>query len=118
MTHFAATPGRYEIWIGGSFVGRLTASVDGRGVGSARHQLEWSGQYVDLGTAKLAAGGHTVTLHYTVGGWRPGSHGLAPFPLGPLVVAPAASPRLVSMSPANARSLCGRRLDWVEALGY
>ena len=116
-TRFHATPGHYEVWVGGSFLGRVSATVDGRRVGSAWHQLEWTGQYVELGSLRLGLGDHTVALRYAGGGWRPGTHGVAPFPLGPLVVAPVEARRLVSVAPANARSLCGQRLDWVEAVG-
>jgi hypothetical protein len=116
VTGFRATPGAYDIWLGGSFLGRFSVALDGRPVGSARHQLEWSGQLVDLGTARLAGGSHRIELRYDDGGWRPGTHGLAPLPAGPLVVASAASPGLVGVAPARARSLCGRRLDWVEAV--
>ena len=107
---------RYRIWVGGSFVGRLEALVDGRGVGAARHQLQWPGQYVSLGTARLAPAGHAVTLRDRAGGWRPGSHGTAPFPLGPLVVTRDDPRRVLTVLPSAARTLCGRRLDWVEAL--
>jgi hypothetical protein len=103
--------------VGGSFLGLVEASVDGRPTGAARHQLEWSGQFVDLGTARLGRGRHTVTLRYRAGGWRPGSHGVAPFPLGPLAVAQDDPRRVITVAPSDARSLCGRRLDWVEALG-
>jgi hypothetical protein len=116
VTGFRATPGAYDIWLGGSFLGRFSVDLDGRPAGSARHQLEWSGQLVDLGTARLAGGSHRIELRYDDGGWRPGTHGLAPLPAGPLVVASAASPGLVGVAPARARSLCGRRLDWVEAV--
>jgi hypothetical protein len=116
-TRFHATPGTYDVWVGGSFTGRVSAAVDGRPVGSARHQLEWTGQYVDLGSTRLREGDHVVTLRLETGGWRPGSHAGSPFPLGPLVVAPDEPVRLVSVAPARARSLCGRRLDWVEAVG-
>jgi hypothetical protein len=115
-TSFQATPGRYDVWLGGSFLGRFSAAVDGRPVGSAQHELEWSGQLVDLGAVRLAGGTHRVDLAYAYGGWRPGTHGLAPLPAGPLVIAPAAAPRLVSVAPARAKSLCGRALDWVEAV--
>jgi hypothetical protein len=56
-------------------------------------------------------------LRYEAGGWRPGSQGLAPFPAGPLVVAPRQKLRTITVDPAAARTLCGRRLDWVEAVG-
>jgi hypothetical protein len=115
-TSFRATPGRYDVWLEGSFLGRFSVAVDGRPVGSARHELEWSGQLVDLGTVRLVDGAHRIELRYAYGGWRPGTHGLAPFPAGPLVIAPTAAARLVDVAPARAKSLCGRRLDWVEAV--
>jgi hypothetical protein len=108
---------RYAIWVGGSFVGRISATVDAHEIGSARHELEWPGNFVDLGATRLAAGRHTVVVRYALGGWRPGTHGLAPFPFGPIVVAPTAEPRVISVAPAEAASLCGRTLDWVEAVG-
>ena len=115
-TRFHTTRGAYDVWVGGSFLGRVAAAVDGRRVGVARHQLEWTGQYVDLGSVRLRTGDHRLTLSLTSGGWRPGSRGVAPFPLGPVAVAPDTRVRLVSVSPSNAASLCGQRLDWVEAV--
>src|SRR5205085_1762385 len=115
-TRFHATAGAYDVWVGGSFLGLVSAAVDGRRVGVARHQLEWTGQYVDLGSVRLGPGEHRLTLSLTTGGWRPGSHGVPPFPLGPVAVAPDAPVRLVSLPPARAASLCGRRLDWIEAV--
>jgi hypothetical protein len=109
--------GLYELWIGGSFVGDLEAQVDGRTVGSARHQLQWPGQYVPLGSAHLPAGERRVGLRYDLGGWRPGSVGRAPFPLDLLVLARPGGREVISVPPAQAQTLCGRRLDWVEALG-
>ena len=94
----------------------VSAAVDARRVGVARHQLEWTGQYVDLGSVRLGTGDHRLTLSLTTGGWRPGSHGVSPFPLGPVAVAPDTPGRLVSVPPAQAASLCGRRLDWIEAV--
>ena len=41
-------PGRYGVWLGGSFAGRFRLSVDGRPRGAARHRLEHPGQYVPL----------------------------------------------------------------------
>ena len=109
--------GRWETWVGGSFLGRVAVDVDGREVGSARHELQWPGQFVALGGAPLGGGSHRVALRYGAGGWRPGSSGVAPFPLGPVVLAPAEAGRLLSVAPGDARSLCGRRLDWVEGVG-
>jgi hypothetical protein len=49
---------------------------------------------------------------------HPGSGG-QPFGLGPLVLsrAEAARSRIVQVPPGSAERLCGRRWDWVEALG-
>jgi hypothetical protein len=115
-TSFHATRGAYDVWVGGSFLGLVSAAVDGHRVGVARHQLEWTGQYVDLGSVRLSTGDHRLALSLSTGGWRPGSRGVPPFPLGPVAVAPDARVRLVSVAPAQAASLCGQRLDWIEAV--
>lgn len=107
----------YQIWVGGSFLGRLALRVDGESVADSVHQLEWTGQFVLLARLPLAAGEHTLELHYDADGPRPGSHGVAPFPLGPLAVVPEEDARQVEVISANARSLCGRAFDWIEALG-
>jgi hypothetical protein len=83
-----ARPGRYELWVGGSFRGRVSTLVDGRKIGSARHQLSAEGQYVPLGELMLEGGPHTVELRQTSSRLSPGSGGPA-WPIGPLVLAPA-----------------------------
>ena len=80
--------GRYELWVGGSFRGRLTALVDGREVASRVHHLNYEGQYVSLGEVALEGGAHTVELRQSRPLLRPGTGGPA-LSLGPLVVAPA-----------------------------
>jgi hypothetical protein len=108
---------RYAVWLGGSFRGEVTALMDGVAVGSADDQLNNNGQYTELGTKRLGPGPHRLTLSYDSGGWSPGAGG-APFAAGPLVLAPARSAEPVRyVQPPQARSLCGRTLDWIEALG-
>ncbi|HEU4942613.1 MAG TPA: hypothetical protein VFT18_05060, partial [Gaiellaceae bacterium] len=80
--------GRYELWLGGSFRGRLAASVDGRRIGSDRHRLNYAGQYVSLGQVVLAAGPHTIALRQETSWTQPGTGGPAP-PVGPLALTPA-----------------------------
>jgi hypothetical protein len=80
-------PGRYEIWVGGSFRGRLSTLVDGRRIGSARHQLSSEGQYVSLGEVKLQPGSHTVELQQSSSWLDPGSGGPA-WPISPPIVSP------------------------------
>jgi hypothetical protein len=108
--------GRYGVWVGGSFRRRLEVFVDGMPVGAARHRLSSDGQYTQIGDVTLSAGRHIVTLHYDKPDLRPGSGG-PPFALGPLVLSTATADLPVTyVEPGNARTLCGKRLDWVEAL--
>jgi hypothetical protein len=108
---------RYNVWIGGSFRRHLEVLVDGRHVGEARHRLTHPGVYTPLGSLPLAAGTHDVVLRYAADTLRPGSGGAYSY-LGPLVLArsTAALP-VTTVTPAAARSLCGKSLDWIEALG-
>ena len=85
-------------------------------VGSLREELNWHGNFSDLGTAPLAAGRHVVTIRSVTGGWHAGS-GAAPDSYGPAALSAVdAREPVETVTPADARSLCGRRLDWVEAL--
>ena len=110
-------PGRYGIWLGGSFRDGLEARVDGRVVGRHRHLLSNEGGYTLLGEAELEAGTHTVMLRFSGPDLHPGSGGVA-FGIGPLVLATttAADAPLTLVPAERARELCGKRLDWIEAL--
>jgi hypothetical protein len=111
------TGGTWEIWLGGSVKGRMRVSVDGRPAGSVRHFLNNLGLYVQLGSADLQPGAHTLELHYGGTDLHPGSGGRVP-PIGPLILSSGdASTEPVSLIPAaRARELCGKRLDWVESI--
>jgi hypothetical protein len=114
LVHVPVT-GRYGIWVGGAFRRELDVLVDGKIVSAQWHQLSHSGQYLPLGETPLTAGVHRVALRYGDEDLRPGS-GDPPFYLGPLVLAPPGGSSLRFVSPRDARSLCDKRLDWVEAL--
>ena len=108
--------GRYIAWLGGDWFGNASISVDGRHVGSMREELDWPGNYTDLGTIPLSAGRHLVAIDYHTGGWHPGSGG-TPYAFGPAFLTPADTREPVRIVPVSAaRSLCGKRLDWIEAL--
>ena len=110
------TAGRYGVWLGGSFRRRLEVSVDGRTVGAARDQLNEAGQYTPIAETTLPAGTHRLKLHYDDADLGPGNGG-PPFALGPLVLSRATADRPVTyVEPGNARTLCGKSLDWVEAV--
>ena len=108
--------GRYGLWLGGSFRGRLRLYVDGRLVADARNRLVGPA-YEPLGSAVLRAGSHELILRYGGADLHPGSGGRQ-FGLGPLILSrgPEDVPVLYVPS-AEARRLCGRTLDWIEALG-
>jgi hypothetical protein len=104
----------YEIFVGGSFRGRLSVRVDGKEVASQRNLLSHSGEYEPLGTASLRRGHHAVEIDYDIGALPPGSGG-PPFQMGPLFFAPVSQQSVRLLSPDRATQLCGRSLDWIEA---
>jgi hypothetical protein len=108
--------GEYFAWLGGDWYGDASISIDGREVGSRREELNWPGLYTELGRTRLAAGQHLVTIRHQTGGWHPGS-GALPYSFGPVALSPVDDREPFRTVPASkARSLCGQRLDWVEAL--
>jgi hypothetical protein len=107
--------GRYSLWLGGSFRGRLRVYLDGRPVADARHQLRPTG-YEPLGTVVLERGRHRLELRYDGVDLHPGSGGYQ-FGLGPLMLTRGSESRPVRYVPSSgAQTLCGRDLDWIEAL--
>jgi hypothetical protein len=110
--------GRYTVWAQGSFPGHLAVSVAGRRAGAVRHALQQTVQHVRLGALRLRAGRQRVVVEYDEGGWRPGGRG-TPAQLGGIVLTPETGrpAQLIAVAPGQWRSLCGRTLDWVAALG-
>jgi hypothetical protein len=111
-------PATYGAWVGGSVRSRLRLLADGEHVGSARHQINNSGQYIRLGDVELGRGVHELTLRLSDADLHPGSGG-QPLALGPLTLTRAQAPgtRVEHVRPADATDrLCGRPWDWVEVL--
>jgi len=108
--------GDYTAWLGGDWYGLASMSVDGRKIGSMREELDWPGNFTDMGTIHLSPGRHLVKMSYSTGGLHPGS-GVKPYAFGPayLTFENARDP-FVTIPPGQARALCGKRLDWIEAL--
>ena len=72
--------------------------------------------YAPVGSLQLKPGVHRVRLDYTSANLWPGSGG-TPFGLGPLILSRTTQELPVNyVDPADAGSLCGRSLDWIEAL--
>jgi hypothetical protein len=109
--------GTYGVWVGGSFSSALTAAIDGHRIGQQRNQTEWPGNFLNFGSRHLAPGHHLLVIKHSGPDWRPGSAAKQPFGLGPFVIAQGTDDRDVTIvQPNNARSLCGKSLDWIEAL--
>jgi hypothetical protein len=112
------TPGRYQLWIGGSARGRIALSLDGRAVGEVHGVFNHRGAYLLLGARSLASGTHRLAITYTDGGLHPGSGGqdTDPYTIGPVVLQPANDPRTaIAVRASSWRRLCGKPLDWIEA---
>jgi hypothetical protein len=107
--------GDYEVWIGGSIRPQVDLTVDGRPAGSVRGELNNLGGYVSLGSAQVGPGIHRVGIRFHGSDLHPGSGGQATA-IGPLVLttATAADSSLVQVAAADADSLCGKQLDWIE----
>jgi hypothetical protein len=115
-----AEPGTYGVWLGGSSRGNVEIVVDGKTVAAGGPEIDHAEQYRQLGSVELAAGRHKIALTYEdASPLGPGTGG-EEFTIGPIVLATAtaADARVKVVDPGEAESLCGRPLDWVEALPY
>ncbi len=110
--------GRYHVWAEGSFGRRVQFLVDGDEVGSVEYELGNPGQYLEIGDVSVEPGERSVGAVQVGGDLKPGNAGnLAGLRhLGPVVFSPPANeePEMLRVRPDEWRSLCGRRLDWVE----
>jgi hypothetical protein len=109
--------GRWQVWLGGSVRGEAAVTVNGVEAGSARNLLNNNGQFIELGEANLRAGPLQIEVEYEQGRFpRPGT-GAYPFGFGPVVLSRAGEPDpLIELPATGFLRLCGKRLDWVEAL--
>jgi hypothetical protein len=108
---------RYGVWVGGTFKSAVEIVVDGRQIGAARDSLNWPDTFTTIGSIILSRGQHSLDFRYTGPGVRPGSSGTPPFGVGPIVLSSATEDSAVTyVHPPDVRSLCGKSLDWVEAL--
>jgi hypothetical protein len=111
----------YQLWLGGSFMRGFTVSVDGRAIGDAADQLNPIGAYVQVGEPlSLAAGTHTITVTDRGDTLAPGSAVAEPLVYDALsaiaLSPPSTQARYVTVEPAQASTLCGRSLDWIEVV--
>jgi hypothetical protein len=109
--------GRYNLYLLGSIRNRLDFMLDGEKVGSVAEQLNENRQYLYFGQADLDTGTHEIALVLHGQTLGPGSGG-PPEPIGPLVLDPVENedPPVIEVPASRAEELCGKYLDWVEAL--
>ncbi len=109
--------GRYGFYLQGSVRNRLSVSVDSREVGAVAEQLNAAKQFLYFGQVPLSRGSHQVVIAHAGQTLGPGSGG-PPAPIGPLVISAAENqrPPVRKLPSRRARALCGRNLDWIEAL--
>ena len=110
--------GDYRVWMEGSFGRPVTARVNEEAIGEVQYELGNPGQYLPVGEITVEPGDQAFRVEQGGGDLRPGNGGsLAGLRhLGPVVFSPPENeePRVLERDPDDWRSLCGRRLDWVE----
>jgi hypothetical protein len=119
---------RYELFLGGGFGRGFEVRVDGRKVGRVKNELAGFTSLVPVAEVYLTAGVHKFEYTYPNADLTPGSGetlatgkfapdvrftSLSSVVLQPLQFPPS---ELISASPAEARRLCGRPLEWVEVV--
>jgi hypothetical protein len=106
--------GRYTVWLQGTFSRGYRVSVDGRRVGSVSDALNPPEDFESAGQVELSAGPHRLEVVRPQRSLAPGDG--APELLGPIVLAPATAPPIRTLPSSHWHELCGKRLDWAEAV--
>jgi hypothetical protein len=108
---------RYDVWIGGVFPGTITLRIDGVVAGSATHRLLHPGQHFLLGSLPVSTGTRSIEIDYSTPVATPGSHATFLGPMGPVVLATSTDAASIErIESRDWRTLCGRALDWIEAV--
>jgi hypothetical protein len=111
--------GIWEVWLQGEVMRALSVAIDGHLLGSLGGQLDGNSLVTNTLApplrVSLSAGPHTLTITRPGASLAPGDGGAAVL-TGVLLTpaGPAGAPRLKAVPVADWRSLCGRRLQWVE----
>jgi hypothetical protein len=107
----------YELWLGGNFTRGFDVSVDGRRLGRVANEIFQIDGYARMARLPLSAGVHTVKITYPGAGPGPGSGDNTFTSLADIAFVPLGAPaQMLRVSPSQARTLCGRPLDWIEVV--
>jgi hypothetical protein len=105
--------GRWQVWVGGAVLGQLSLRIDDDTVATIRHRVNRPSEYEPVARVTLASGRHLLAFDYRerlLGGMNDR------FPMGPVALTPIGAPDNPIVLPARrVNSLCGERLDWIEA---
>jgi hypothetical protein len=113
-TVYVPTGGRYRVWLQGSLSRPVSVRVDGHPVGTVSNEIGSAGQFNELASLDLSPGPATVRIVRPASGLGPGNVASGEL-LGPLVLEPQNEAVTVhEVAASRARSLCGRRLQWLE----
>jgi hypothetical protein len=111
-------PGIWELWLQGQLMGTVAVGIDGTQITRISGQVGGDAAVPDIAGpfhTRLTAGEHTLTGRRIHRPLAPGDGGLAVLSGAFLVPAgPAGEPSLLSVAPAQWRSLCRRALQWIE----
>ena len=113
-----APPGDYVVWFEASAQRAATIFVDDQRIGALEDQLNPRWSATRLGTVRLSGGRHAIRMDVGGGDLEPGNGGVNRL-LGPITLDPVADLGTLpvrTLPPARWRSLCGRHLDWVQAV--
>jgi hypothetical protein len=82
------------------------------------HLLASFSAYIHLADLPLSSGVHTVVLAYTHPDLTPGSDTESLTSLAAIALQPLGGPlsEMLTVKARNAKSLCGRPLDWIEVV--
>jgi hypothetical protein len=108
----------YELWLGGEFARGFNVSVDGHHVARVKDKLSNTGDFTPVTELFLTGGAHTFEFSYPHSDLTPGSGDNELTALTAIALQPLENPatEMLKVAPAQAKTLCGRPLDWIEII--
>jgi hypothetical protein len=107
--------GRYDVWAEFSDQRDVRVYVDDQLVATFEDHLNPRQSPTRLGTVTVGDGSHRVRIDRGGGSPQPGNGGFNRI-IGPLYFQAAGEVRVQTIDASQWRTLCGRRLDWIQAL--
>jgi hypothetical protein len=110
---FSSGTGGFDVWFRGTFGRGAKVYVDGRYAGRAL-SVQTPQQMAHVGRVTLTPGRHRLEVVRSGGNLKPGNGQDEAYDT--VFFVPDGGERIVTFPVARARTLCGRHLDWVEAV--